>query len=135
MELQVRVALALVEGAPSVPVELALFEEMLVGWRSQQFSRRLGGSLIEGRERTVRRFQVFADGWPWDWRADSGRWASEHYPADVPPCSNSPPRSPLQSSPNSSTSPPGTATRWTRDAGGDWSRYAADLARERSHQT
>jgi hypothetical protein len=28
----------------------------------------------------------------------------------------------------------GTATRWTRDAGGDWSRYAAELARERSHQ-
>ena len=25
---------------------------------------------------------------------------------------------------------PGTATRWTRDAGGDWSRYAAELARE-----
>lgn len=29
---------------------------------------------------------------------------------------------------------PGTATRWTRDAGGDWSRYAAELAKERSHQ-
>ncbi len=29
---------------------------------------------------------------------------------------------------------PGTATRWTRDAGGDWSRYAADLASRRDHQ-
>lgn len=29
---------------------------------------------------------------------------------------------------------PGTATRWTRDAGGDWSHYAADLARRRDHQ-
>jgi hypothetical protein len=29
---------------------------------------------------------------------------------------------------------PGTATRWTRDAGGDWSRYAADLARRNNHQ-
>jgi hypothetical protein len=29
---------------------------------------------------------------------------------------------------------PGTATRWTKDAGGDWSRYAAELARERSPQ-
>ena len=29
---------------------------------------------------------------------------------------------------------PGTATRWTRDAAGDWSRYAAELARERVHQ-
>ena len=29
---------------------------------------------------------------------------------------------------------PGTATRWTRDAGGDWSRYAADLARRNDYQ-
>jgi hypothetical protein len=29
---------------------------------------------------------------------------------------------------------PGTATRWTRDAGGDWSRYAADLAHRNDHQ-
>lgn len=29
---------------------------------------------------------------------------------------------------------PGTATRWTRDAGGDWSRYAADLAGRHDHQ-
>ena len=29
---------------------------------------------------------------------------------------------------------PGTATRWTRDAAGDWSRYAAELASERDHQ-
>ena len=29
---------------------------------------------------------------------------------------------------------PGTATRWTRDAGGDWSRYAAELAQRRDHQ-
>lgn len=28
----------------------------------------------------------------------------------------------------------GTATRWTRDAAGDWSRYAAELANERDHQ-
>jgi len=29
----------------------------------------------------------------------------------------------------------GTATRWTRDAGGDWSRYAAELARIGGHAT
>ena len=29
---------------------------------------------------------------------------------------------------------PGTATRWTRDAAGDWSHYAAELARRRDHQ-
>jgi hypothetical protein len=30
---------------------------------------------------------------------------------------------------------PGTATRWTREAGGDWSRYAAQLLHDRGHQT
>jgi hypothetical protein len=29
---------------------------------------------------------------------------------------------------------PGTAVRWMRQAGGDWNRYAADLARTRNHQ-
>lgn len=29
---------------------------------------------------------------------------------------------------------PGTATRWTRHAAGDWSRYAAELTGERSYQ-
>ena len=29
---------------------------------------------------------------------------------------------------------PGTATRWTRDAGGDWSRYAASIALTRGHE-
>ena len=29
---------------------------------------------------------------------------------------------------------PTTATRWTRDAGGDWSRYAANLASKSNHQ-
>jgi len=58
--------------------ESALFEEMLVGWRRQQLSRRLGGSLIERREATVRRFQEFAQGWPWSWRAEQlERWVAE----------------------------------------------------------
>ena len=29
---------------------------------------------------------------------------------------------------------PGTAVRWMHDAGADWNRYAADLARTRHHQ-
>ncbi|HZI97089.1 MAG TPA: hypothetical protein VFD41_06140 [Actinomycetales bacterium] len=70
-------ALALVAGGTPLQVESALFDEMLVGWRRQQFSRRLGGSLIDGRERTVRRFQAFAGGWPWNWRAeDLERWVA-----------------------------------------------------------
>jgi len=71
-------ALAVVGGATPLRVESALFEEMLVGWRRQQLSRRLGGSLIERREATVRRFQEFAQGWPWSWRAEQlERWVAE----------------------------------------------------------
>jgi hypothetical protein len=78
MEQSGAVALALVGGATPLRVESALFEEMLLGWRRQQLSRRLGGSLIDGRERTVRRFQVFAEGWPWSWRAEQlERWVAE----------------------------------------------------------
>ena len=70
-------ALALVAGAEPLRMESALFEEMLAGWRRQQLSRRLGASLIDGRERTVRRFQEFTHGWPWGWRAeDLERWVA-----------------------------------------------------------
>ena len=64
------VALALVAGATPARVESALFDQMLLGWRRQQLSRRLGGSLIDRREQTVRRFGEFAQGWSWTWRAE-----------------------------------------------------------------
>jgi hypothetical protein len=70
-------ALAVVTGARPGGVASALFEQMLLGWRRQQLSRRLGGSLTDGRERTVRRVQVFSDDWPWGWRAeDLERWVA-----------------------------------------------------------
>jgi len=59
-------ALVLVDGATPLRPESALFAAMLEGWRCQQLSRRLSGSLIEGRERIVRRFAEFG-GWPWQW--------------------------------------------------------------------
>jgi site-specific recombinase XerD len=59
-------ALVLVDGATPLRPEPALFAAMLEGWRRQQLSRRLSGSLIEGRERIVRRFVEFG-GWPWQW--------------------------------------------------------------------
>jgi integrase/recombinase XerC len=75
-------ALALVEGATPLRVEPALFEAMLAGWRRQQASRRLTGSIIDRRERTVRRFHAFTGTWPWCWREEqveswvaSGGWA------------------------------------------------------------
>lgn len=71
-------ALAVAGGATPLRVESLLFEEMLVGWRRQQLSRRLGGSLIEGRERTVRRFQAYTEGWPWCWHPEQlERWVAE----------------------------------------------------------
>lgn len=72
------VALALVAGATPARVESALFDQMLAGWRRQQLSRRLGGSLIDRREQTVRRFGEFAQGWPWTWRAEElERWVAD----------------------------------------------------------
>jgi integrase/recombinase XerC len=55
--------------APAPPVEPALFEEMLAGWRRQQQARRLSAGLVQGRERVVRRFAEFSGGWPWSWTA------------------------------------------------------------------
>lgn len=75
-------ALVLVDGATPLRAEPALFEAMLEGWRRQQVSRRLGSSIIDRRERVVRRFAAFTQGWPWRWREDqveawsaSGGWA------------------------------------------------------------
>ena len=75
-------ALTLVTGATPLRVEPALFEAMLTGWRTQQQSRRLSGSIIGQRDRTVRRFAEFTGGWPWSWSPGqveawiaSGGWA------------------------------------------------------------
>jgi integrase/recombinase XerC len=75
-------ALVLVDGATPLRPEPALFEAMLEGWERQQRSRRLSESLIAGRGRLVRRFQVFSGAWPWDWTSEqadawicSGGWA------------------------------------------------------------
>lgn len=63
-------ALVLVEGARPLRPEPALFESMLEGWRRQQESRRLGPSIIGGRERLVRRFREHTGTWPWLWTAE-----------------------------------------------------------------
>jgi integrase/recombinase XerC len=53
-------ALVVVGSTRPLQPEPALFESMLEGWRRQQESRRLGTSVIEGRERVIRRFQAHA---------------------------------------------------------------------------
>ncbi|HWD09180.1 MAG TPA: site-specific integrase [Actinomycetota bacterium] len=75
-------ALVLVDGVHQLHPEAALFESMLEGWRRQQESRRLGTSIIFGRDRLVRRFQAYSAAWPWAWRpqqleawVSSGGWA------------------------------------------------------------
>jgi integrase/recombinase XerC len=75
-------ALVLVDGAMPVRPEPALFEAMLEGWRRQQTSRRLSSSLIDGRERLVRRFAQSTGAWPWQWTSaqveawiTAGGWA------------------------------------------------------------
>lgn len=75
-------ALVLVDGATPLRPEPALFDAMLEGWRRQQSSRRLTGSLVDGRERIVRRFAEFTGAWPWQWTSEqvetwtvSGGWA------------------------------------------------------------
>ncbi|MGH3238604.1 MAG: hypothetical protein ACRDOH_36180 [Streptosporangiaceae bacterium] len=78
MERRGMAALALAGGVTPLRAESALSGEMLAGWQRQQASRRLGRSLIETRERTVRRFGEFAEGWPWSWRPGQlGQWVAE----------------------------------------------------------
>ena len=74
--------LALVGAGTPEPEGAVLLEELLVGWRAQQLARRLAPSTITDRERVVRRFVEFAQGWPWSWREEqlegwvaANRWA------------------------------------------------------------
>lgn len=60
--------LELVGAAAPGGEEGALLEELLAGWGRQQRARRLGDSIIADRERVVRRFVEFTQGWPWSWQ-------------------------------------------------------------------
>ena len=61
--------LVLVEGVVHLNEPQAVFEAMLKGWERQQRSRLLGEATITQRERLVRRFAEFAEGFPWEWNA------------------------------------------------------------------
>jgi integrase/recombinase XerC len=75
-------ALRLSAGVTPLREAESLFEAMLAGWTRQQRSRRLGDSIVTGRERTVRRFADYTQAWPWEWSPaqveawiDAGGWA------------------------------------------------------------
>ena len=75
-------ALVLAGAATPLHVEPALFEAMIEGWRRQHSARRLSPTITRARERTVRRFADFTEGWPWQWRSEQldawvaqGGWA------------------------------------------------------------
>lgn len=62
------VGLQLVDGVTYLDEESAVFGAMVEGWERQQRSRRLTEATIAARIQLVRRFQLFADGYPWHWR-------------------------------------------------------------------
>ena len=57
--------------------EDAVFDAMLLGWRRQQRSQLLSPATVENRESIVKRFQAFANTFPWQWRpSDVEDWTS-----------------------------------------------------------
>lgn len=60
-------SLALVRGIVHLDEPAAVFEAMLTGWERQQRSRGLVETTVEPRLSFVRRFQGFAEGYPWEW--------------------------------------------------------------------
>lgn len=60
-------SLALVRGIVHLDEPAAVFEAMLTGWERQQRSRGLVETTVEPRLAFVRRFQSFAEGYPWEW--------------------------------------------------------------------
>lgn len=59
--------LLLVHGVLHLDEAAAVFAGMVEGWGRQQRSRMLGESTIVARERLLRRFQEFAESYPWQW--------------------------------------------------------------------
>lgn len=63
---------------PLLRPEDQVFQGMIDGWVSQQRSRGLRETSIAPRISMVRRFQAFADGYPWTWRpSDFEDWITE----------------------------------------------------------
>lgn len=57
-------------GVRPLRLEAAVFEAMLEGWERRQRSRMLRETTIRSAARLVRRVQVSAERWPWEWSAE-----------------------------------------------------------------
>ncbi len=69
--------LHVVQGAALLHPEETVFEAMLKGWRTQQTSRYLNAMTVRQREAQVRRFQRWANEYPWAWKAaDVEEWTT-----------------------------------------------------------
>ena len=65
------------KGAALLHPEETVFEAMLEGWRTQQTSRYLNAMTVRQREAQVRRFQRWANEYPWAWKAaDVEEWTT-----------------------------------------------------------
>ena len=69
--------LHVVQGAALLHPEDRVFEAMLEGWRTQQTSRYLNAMTVRQRDAQVRRFQRWANEYPWAWKAaDVEEWTT-----------------------------------------------------------
>ena len=59
--------LVLVVGVVHLDEAAAVFEAMLTGWERQQMSRMVSGRTIATRLSLLRRFNDFAESYPWEW--------------------------------------------------------------------
>jgi len=57
-------------GVALLAPEESVWQAMLTGWRTQQLARMLKASTVEGRVRSVQRFQEFTSTYPWAWTPD-----------------------------------------------------------------
>jgi integrase len=70
-----RARLTVVGGEPDDSPELAVFEAMVDGWRTQRLARNLAFSTVESGARVLRRFRDDLACYPWEWSApDLERW-------------------------------------------------------------
>ena len=119
-----RAALALVfgEGVRPLRMQEAVFEAVLAGWARQMSARHLSEGTKRHGATIVKRFQAELGLWPWEWR-------SLHVDEWLEDLASPPKRRAVSTLRGYQATLRGFLEylkRWTRQAGGDWTRYAAN---------